>query len=205
MLSDKVAKIGFSSTLKINARAKSMRAEGVDVIDFSVGEPDFPTPDSIKAAGIKAIEENFTTYTPASGIPALKDAIAHRLSEDYDLDYRREEIIVSPGAKASLYFLAVSLFNPGDECLIPSPYWVSYPEMAGLADAIPVVIDTEEVNGFKITPEDLRAAITYKSKALILNNPSNPTGSVYTREELEAIAEVVLESDLYVIADEIYD
>jgi aspartate/methionine/tyrosine aminotransferase len=205
MVADKVAKIGFSPTLKINARAKSLKAEGVDVIDFSVGEPDFSTPDNVKEAGIKAIEQDFTRYTPASGILALKEAIRKRTYEDYGLDYKNDEIIVSPGAKASLYFLCTALFNPGDECIIPSPYWVSYPEMVGLADAIPVMVDTEEENGFKITAEDLRSAVTYKTKALMLNNPSNPTGSVYTRDELEEIARVVLETDLFVIADEIYD
>ena len=205
MVSDRIAKIGFSATLKINARAKALKAEGVDVIDFSVGEPDFNTPDNIKAAGIAAIENNFTRYTQASGIPELKRAIAGRLDEDYGLAYRPEEIIVSPGAKASLYFLALALFNQGDECIIPSPYWVSYPEIIGMADGIPVYLDTDEENGFRITAESLRSAVTYKTRALMLNNPSNPTGSTYSREDLQEIAKVVLESDMYVIADEIYD
>ncbi len=205
MVADRVAKVGFSTTLKISARAKSMRAEGIDVIDFSVGEPDFPTPDHIKAAGMQAIASDFTRYTRASGIPELKSAIAGRLEEDYGLSYAPEEILVSPGAKACLYFLCQTLFHPGDECIIPAPYWVSYPDMVGLAEAIPVVLPTEEEGGFKITAADLKSALTYKTKALLLNNPSNPTGSVYTRVELEAIAEVAMEADLYVIADEIYD
>jgi len=205
MVSDRVAKMGFSATLKISARAKALKAEGVDIIDFSVGEPDFNTPDNIKSAGIEAIESNFTRYTPASGIPDLKKAVCKRLDEDYNLLYRPEEIIISPGAKASLYFAALNLFNPGDECIVPVPYWVSYPEILGLAEAIPVEVVTDEANGFKITADELRSAITYKTKALLLNNPSNPTGTVYTRQELEDIAKVVLESDMYVIADEIYD
>ncbi len=204
MVAERAARIGFSPTLKISARAKQMAAEGVDVIDFSVGEPDFPTPDNVKEAGIKAIESDFTRYTQSSGIPELKAAIAKRFEEDHGLIYKPSEIVVSTGAKASLYFIMLALLNPGDECIVPSPYWVSYPEMVGMADSIPVVVQAEEGNGFKITPESLRAAVTYKTKALILNNPSNPTGSAYNRDELEEIARVVLESDLYVISDEIY-
>ncbi len=204
MIADRIGRIGFSSTLKISARAKALRAEGVDVIDFSVGEPDFATPDNVKDAGKRAIDENFTKYTQGSGTPELKKIIQRRIFEDHGVEYAPDEIIVSPGAKASLYLLATVLFNKGEECLLPAPYWVSYPEQIALAKAVSVVIPTEEANGFKITPEDLRAAVTYKTKALMLNNPSNPTGSVYTRDELSALAEAVIESELVVISDEIY-
>jgi aspartate/methionine/tyrosine aminotransferase len=204
MIADRIGRIGFSSTLKISARAKALKADGIDVIDFSVGEPDFNTPDNVKEAGKRAIDENFTNYTQASGTPELKKIIAKRIYEDHGVSYELDEIIVSPGAKASLYLLATVLFNKGEECLLPAPYWVSYPEQIALAKAIPVVIPTDESNGFKVTPEDLRAAVTYKTKALMLNNPSNPTGGVYTRDELRGLAETVLDEDLIVIADEIY-
>jgi aspartate/methionine/tyrosine aminotransferase len=205
MVSDKVTQIASSPTLKISAKAKSMKAEGIDVIDLSVGEPDFPTPENAKEAGIRAIRENFTRYTQNDGIPELKKAIIKRLKEDYGLEYAANEIIVSPGAKNSLYHLVQALVNDGDEVIIPAPYWVTYPECVRLAKGKPVVVPTREEDGFLLTPEDLRAAVTPATRALILNNPSNPTGSAYSREQLEALAQVIREEDIFVIADEIYD
>jgi len=204
IIADRIARIGFSSTLKISARAKELRAQGVDVIDFSVGEPDFSTPDNVKEAGQRAIEENFTKYTQASGIPELKKAIGERLFEDHGLRYAPEEIIVSPGAKACLFLLGLVLFNKDEECLVPAPYWVSYPEQLRLAKAEPRFVPTSEENGFKLTPADLEAHINEKTKAIILNNPSNPTGMIYSREELLDLAEVLLDRNIVVIADEIY-
>ncbi|MFQ6038095.1 MAG: pyridoxal phosphate-dependent aminotransferase, partial [Candidatus Aminicenantales bacterium] len=205
MVSNKASKIGESPTLKITAKAKAMKAEGIDIVDLSVGEPDFPTPDNVKRAGTKAIEENFTKYTQNEGIPELKEAIIARMKQDHGLTYEKEEIIVSTGAKSSLYHLIQALINEGDEVIIPSPYWVTYPHAVSLADGKSVIVPTREENGFLLTPEDLRSAITPATKALILNNPSNPTGAAYPRHALEALAEVVADEDIFVIADEIYE
>ncbi len=205
MVSEKANKIGESPTLKVSAKAKSMKAEGIDVIDLSVGEPDFPTPENVKQAGIRAIEENFTKYTQNDGIPALKEAIIQRLKEDQGLEYDKNEIIVSSGAKSSLYHLVQALVNLGDEVIIPAPYWVTYPHAVSLAGGKGVIVPTKEENGFLLRPDELKAAITPATKAFILNNPSNPTGAAYPRQALEALAEVVLEEDIYVIADEIYE
>jgi aspartate/methionine/tyrosine aminotransferase len=204
MISDNVSKIGSSPTLKISAKAKAMRAEGIDVVDLSLGEPDFPTPAAVKAAGIKAIEQNFTKYTENEGIPALKKAVLGRLKEDFGLAYEMNQVIVSSGAKSSLYHLIQTLVNDGDEVIIPAPYWVTYPETVNLARGKPVIVPAREENGFKLTADELRAAITPATKALILNNPSNPTGAAYTGPELEALAAVIKDADIYVIADEIY-
>jgi aspartate/methionine/tyrosine aminotransferase len=204
MISDKVNKIGSSPTLKISAKAKAMKAEGVDVIDLSVGEPDFPTPANVKAAGVKAIEQNFTKYTENEGIPALKKAVLTRLREDYGLAYEMNQVIVSTGAKSSLYHLVQALVNEGDEVIIPAPYWVTYPETVALAQGKPVIVPTREENGFRLTAAELKAAVSPATKAIILNNPSNPTGAAYGRAELEALAEVIKDEDIYVIADEIY-
>lgn len=204
MVSEKANKIGESPTLKVTAKAKAMKAEGIDVIDFSVGEPDFATPDNIKQAGIHAIEENFTKYTQSDGIPDLKAAIIKRFKEDQSLDYQKNQIIVSSGAKSALYHLIQALVNEGDEVIIPAPYWVTYPHAVSLAGGKSVIIRTKEENGFLMTPEELKSAITPATKALVLNNPSNPTGAAYPRHALEALAEVVLDEDIYVIADEIY-
>jgi aspartate/methionine/tyrosine aminotransferase len=181
-----------------------MKAEGIDVIDLSVGEPDFPTPENVKEAGIKAIRENFTKYTENTGIADLRKAIALRLKDDYGLTYAPNEIIVSAGAKSSLYHLVQALVNEGEEVIIPSPYWVTYPECVALAKGKPVIVPTREEDGFLLTPERLRAAISPATKALILNNPSNPTGAAYERRHLEALADVIRGEDIYVIADEIY-
>ena len=205
IVSDKANQIGESPTLKVAAKARAMRAAGVDVIDLSVGEPDFPTPENVKAAGKQAIDQNFTKYTQADGIPALKEAIIKRLQEDLGLAYDKGEVIVSSGAKSSLYHLTLSLINEGDEVIIPAPYWVSYPHMVSLAKGKSVIVQTREENDFLLTPEQLKSAITPSTKAIILNNPSNPTGAAYQKHELEALADVILEEDIYVMADEIYE
>jgi len=205
MLSERAKKIKPSPTLAINAKAKAMKASGVDVVNFGVGEPDFDTPDNIKEAAIKAIREGFTKYTPVGGIDALKDAIIEKFRNDNGLEYAREEIIVSCGAKHSLYNIAQALYGPGDEVIIPSPYWVSYPDQVILNDAQPVIVKTYESDAFMLKPEALESQITEKTKAIILNSPSNPTGRTYDRKALERIAEVVLKHDLYVISDEIYE
>ena len=204
-VSEKASKIGESPTLKVTSKAKAMKAEGIDVIDLSVGEPDFPTPENIKDAGKKAIDENFTKYTQADGIPPLKDAIITRLKEDLGLSYERNEIMVSSGAKSVLYHLIQALVNDGDEVIVPAPYWVTFPHAVTLAKGKPVVVPTKEESGFLLTPAQLRSAISPSTKALILNNPSNPTGAAYQKHELEALADVILDEDIYVIADEIYE
>ena len=204
MISEKVNQIGASPTLKISAKARAMRAEGLDIVDLSVGEPDFPTPENIKSAGIRAIQQNFTKYTENEGIPALKKAIIARTKEDYGLSYEPNEVIVSSGAKNSLFNLIQALVNEGEEVIIPAPYWVTYPQAVAISGGKPVFIATKEENGFLLTPDDLKAAINPATKALILNNPSNPTGAAYNRAQLEALAEVIRGEDIYVIADEIY-
>lgn len=181
-----------------------MRAEGIDVIGFSVGEPDFFTPEHIKQAGIRAIENNQTKYTPTPGTLSLRQAVSKRLQEDWGLAYSPEEIVVSGGGKPILYTALKTLLDPGDEVILPAPYWVSYYELIKMVGGVPVVVETTEESGFNLTPGQLRAAITPKTKALILNSPSNPTGMIYSRDHLEALAQVCQEADLYVIADEMY-
>jgi aspartate aminotransferase len=205
VLSHRADKIKPSPTLAIDAKAKAMKAKGIDIVNFGVGEPDFDTPDNVKEAAIKAIREGFTKYTPVGGIDSLKDAVREKFRKDNNLDYTHEEIIVSCGAKHSLYNIAQALFSPGDEVLIPSPYWVSYPDQVLLNDAVPVFVETREADCFRIKPEVLQSRITGKTKAIILNSPSNPTGLTYGRRDLEGIAEVLLKHDLYVISDEIYE
>jgi aspartate aminotransferase len=204
-LAKRISLIKPSPTLAVDAKAKAMKKTGVDMVNFGVGEPDFDTPDHIKAAAVKALEEGFTKYTPVGGIDELKEAIIHRTQTDLGLTYTPEEVVVSCGGKHSLYNLAQALWNEGDEVLIPAPYWVSYPPIVLLAGAEPVIIPTCEENGFKMTPEDLKKAVTGRTRALILNSPSNPTGSVYTRAELEALAPIILEYGLTVVSDDIYD
>jgi aspartate/methionine/tyrosine aminotransferase len=204
MISEKVQRIGASPTLKISAKAKAMKAEGIDVIDLSVGEPDFPTPENIKEAGIKAIRDNFTKYTESDGILALRRAIGKRLQEDYGIEYAAKQIIVSAGAKASLFHLVQALVNEGEEVIIPSPYWVTYPECVNLAKGRPVIVPTREEDGFLLTPAALKASISPATKAVILNNPCNPTGAAYAKDPLLALAEVLKGEDVYLIADEIY-
>jgi aspartate/methionine/tyrosine aminotransferase len=204
MISERVTKIGVSPTLKVTAKAMAMKAEGIDVIDLSVGEPDFPTPEAIKAAGIKAIREDFTKYTQNNGIPDLRKAIIKRLKEDYGLTYSMNEVMVSSGAKSSLYHLIQAIVDEGDEVIVPSPYWVTYPECVVLAKGKPVIVPTREEDGFLLTPEALATSISQSTRALILNNPSNPTGAAYDRPRLEALAEVIRGEDITVVADEIY-
>ncbi|KEO83438.1 pyridoxal phosphate-dependent aminotransferase [Tumebacillus flagellatus] len=203
-LSDRVKNIAPSPTLSIDTKTKAMIAEGIDVINLSVGEPDFGTPEVACAAGKAAIDQQFTKYTAVPGIVELRKKIAEQLATKR-LSYTADDILVSSGAKHSLYNAFMALCNPGDEVILPAPYWVSYPEMIRLAEGVPVILPTDESTGFKITPAQLEAAVTAKTKVLLLNSPSNPTGAVYTPEELQALAEVVRKHDFYVISDEIYD
>jgi aspartate aminotransferase len=205
ILSNRAKSLKPSPTLAINAKAKSMQAQGIHVISFGAGEPDFDTPENIKQAAKKAIDDGFTKYTPVGGIDDLKDAIIKKFHRDNQLTYKRSEIMVSCGGKHSFYNLAQAIFDQGDEVIVPAPYWVSYPPMVALAGGLPVIVDTIEKNEFKITPEELKRAITPKTKALILNSPSNPTGSAYTRKELENIAEIAISKNFFVISDEIYE
>jgi aspartate aminotransferase len=205
MLSDRARKIKPSPTLAIDSRAKAMKAAGEDVISFGVGEPDFDTPDNIKEAAAKAMRDGFTKYTAVGGIDPLKDAIIDKLKTDNGLSYKREEIIVSTGAKHSLYNVAQALYGPGDEVIIPAPYWVSYPDQVLLNDAIPVFVVTSENDSFRMRPEALEERITKRTKALILNSPSNPTGMIYDRKTLEKIAELALKHNFYIVSDEIYE
>jgi len=204
-LSKRAQSISPSPTLGITARAKAMKAEGIDIIGFGAGEPDFDTPDHIKQEAIKALSEGFTKYTPTAGIPELKKAICDRFREDNGLDYEPSQVIVSCGAKHSIYNIIQVLCEEGDEVIVPAPYWVSYPEQVRVAEATPVIIDTDEKNSFKVTPDSLSEHISEKTKLLILNSPSNPTGTIYFREELEAIAKIVVEKGIWIISDEIYD
>jgi aspartate aminotransferase len=201
----RIRQIPPSATLALNAKANQLKAQGVDIVNFGVGEPDFDTPDNIREAAIRAIKDGFTRYTPVGGIPELKEAIAEKFAADYGLSYKPSEIVVSCGGKHALYNLFMVLLEPTDEVIIPAPFWVSYVPMVMLAEAMPVVVPTREENGFKLTPEELKKAITPRTKALVLNSPSNPTGGVYTREELAALGEVVLERELMVVSDDIYD
>jgi aspartate aminotransferase len=205
VLSNRAKNLKPSPTLAINAKAKSMQAQGIHVISFGAGEPDFDTPQNIKQAAKKALDDGFTKYTPVGGIDDLKDAIIKKFQRDSGLPYKRSEIIVSCGGKHSFYNLAQAIFDQGEEVIIPAPYWVSYPPMVALANAAPVIVNTTEKNEFKITPEELKKAITPKTKALIINSPSNPTGSAYTKKELEKIAEIAISKNFFVISDEIYE
>src|SRR3972149_6270445 len=205
ILSNRAKSLKPSPTLAINAKAKSMQAQGIQVISFGAGEPDFDTPENIKVAAKKAIDDGFTKYTPVGGIDELKDAIIKKFQRDNGLTYKRSEVLVSCGGKHSFYNLAQAIFDQGDEVIVPAPYWVSYPPMVALANGIPVIVETTEKNEFKITPDELKRAITPKTKALIINSPSNPTGSAYTKKELEKIAEIAISQDFFVISDEIYE
>lgn len=193
-----------SSTMAIDTMFKQMKADGLDVIGFGAGEPDFPTPDYIKEAGIVAIQNNETKYTPSVGTVELRKAVCQRLKEDCGVEYQPAEIAVSNGAKPCVYVALRALVNPGDEVILPAPYWVSYIELIQMVGGIPVVVEATESEDFKITPEKLADAITPRTKCMILNNPSNPTGMMYNRQELETIAKVCIDKDIYVISDEIY-
>lgn len=204
-LAARVGQVTPSLTLAISAKAKAMKAEGIDVCSFSAGEPDFDTPAHIKAAAKQALDAGKTKYGPAAGETKLREAIARKLTTDNHLDCSPENIIVTNGGKHSLFNLMLALLDPGDEVIIPAPYWVSYPEMVKLASAVPVIVTTTAETGYKITADRLRAACTSKTKLFVLNSPSNPTGMVYTPDEIRALAEVVVEKDLYVVSDEIYE
>ena len=204
-ISTRVAQISPSATLAITAKAKQMKAEGIDVIGFGAGEPDFDTPDHIKEAAKKAIDEGFTKYTPASGTMELKEAVCKKFRNDNNLDYTPQEIIVSCGAKHSIYNAIIALCSEGDEVILPSPYWVSYPEMIKAAGATPVVLESTQESNFKILPAQLQEATTPKTKLLILNSPSNPTGMLYTKDELQAIRQILVEKGIFCISDEIYE
>ena len=204
-LSTRISRIKPSPTLAITAKANAMRAEGKDIIGFGAGEPDFDTPDPIKQAAIRAIEAGFTKYTPVGGTDELKDAIINKLRRDNNLSYKRSEVVVSCGAKHTLYNLAQVLFEEGDEVIIPAPYWVSYIDIVVLSGAKPVVVETSAAAGFKLQPKQLADAITSRTKALIMNTPSNPTGISYTKEELEALAAVLIDKEILVISDDIYE
>jgi len=204
-LAQRIGRIKPSPTLAITAKANALRAEGRDIIGFGAGEPDFDTPENIKAAAIKAIQEGFTKYTPVGGIDELKDAIIAKMSRDHGLSYKRSQVVVSCGAKHTLYNLIQILCEEGDEVIVPAPYWVSYADIVVLAGATPIIIETTEAGGFKLTPELLKEAVTDRSKAIILNSPSNPTGAAYSRLELKALAAVIETTDMTVISDDIYE
>lgn len=204
-ISERAAQLTPSLTLSIDSKAKAMKAEGIDVCGFGAGEPDFDTPEHIKAAAIAALQAGFTKYTPSSGIPELRQAIADKLAADNGLTYRATQVVVSNGAKHACYNAILATCQPGDEVVIPAPYWVSYPDMVRLAGAEPVIVPTMERHAWKMSAEDFENAMTPRTKMLILNSPSNPAGSVYTREELQAIVDVATEEDIYILSDEIYE
>lgn len=205
-LSDRLQRLAPSATLAMSQKSSEMKAQGIDVINLSVGEPDFNTPDHIKAAAKKAIDDNYSRYSPVPGYPDLRKAISAKLKNENGLDYGLNEILVSNGAKQSVCNTVMALVNDGDEVIIPAPYWVSYPQMVKLAGGVPVIVNAGFDQNFKMTPAQLEAAITPKTRLLILCSPSNPTGSVYSREELEGLAEVIKShEDMFVLADEIYE
>ena len=204
-LSKIAAGVSPSATLAVSALAKKMKAEGKDVIGFGAGEPDFSTPDRISYAGVRAICDGKTRYTPAAGMIELRQAICDRTKADYGLEYEATQAVVASGAKHMVYIALAALVDPGDEVIVPAPYWVSYYEMVRLFGGVPIVVNVSEEQGFQLTPEQLEQAITDKTKAIILNNPSNPTGAVYPKEALKAVADVCVKHDLYIISDEIYD
>lgn len=204
-LSKKAQAVKPSSTLAITAKAKEMKANGIDVVGFGAGEPDFNTPENVCNAAISAIKDGFTKYTPASGTNELKDAISKKFKEFNGLDYAPNQIVISNGGKHSLSNIFDAILNPGDEVIIPAPYWLSYPEMVKLSDGVPVIVYGKKENGYKVTAAQIQDAITENTKALVLNTPSNPTGMLYTEEELRAIADVVVKNDIFVVADEMYE
>lgn len=205
-LSDRVLEMEESATLAMSRKSRELRAQGKDIISLSLGEPDFHTPDFIKQAAAEAMEQNFTTYTPVPGYDDLRDAIANKFNRDNGIPYKRENIVVSTGAKQSIANLVMATINPGDEVIIPAPYWVSYAEIVKVAGGIPVVVSTTIESDFKFTPEQFRTAITPKTKMMMFSSPCNPTGTVYTKEELRALADVVKENpNIIVMSDEIYE
>ena len=205
MLSKRASLLKPSPTLAINAKEKELKAKGIDIAGFGAGEPDFNTPDHIKQAAIQAINDNFTRYTPAAGIDPLKDAVIDKFKRDNGLTYKRDEVIISCGGKQSLYNLFQAIFQEGDEVIIPAPYWVSYPPMAELANAKPVIVETHEEEDYQITADMLKKHINKNTKGIVLNYPSNPVGSIYYRENLEQIGKLAVENNFYIISDEIYE
>ncbi len=204
-IASRLTELTPSLTLAIDSKAKALKAEGVDVCGFGAGEPDMDTPEHIKAAAAEALAKGFTKYTPSAGILELRQAISKKFATDNGLEYKPSQIIVSNGAKQSCYNAIAAVVNPGDEVIIPAPYWLSYPEMVRLAGAEPVIVETKEENNWKLTAEDFENAMTPKTKMIIINSPGNPTGSVYTREELRALSEVAAEEEIYILSDEIYE
>ncbi len=204
-IAKRAASLTPSITLAIDSKAKQMKVDGIDVVGFGVGEPDFDTPQHIKDAAIKALNEGFTKYTAASGIPELRQAVADKFKRENGLTYKPSQIIISCGGKHSCYNIIVALCEAGDEVIIPAPYWLSYPEMVKLAEATPVILETSDKTEFKVTPEQLRNAITPRTRLFILNSPSNPTGSVYTRDEIKALGDICVEKGVLILSDEIYE
>ena len=204
-ISRRASSLAPSLTLTIDSKAKQMKAEGQDVVGFGAGEPDFDTPQHIKDAAAKALAEGFTKYTPSSGIPELRQAIADKFKRDNGLEYKPSQIIVSSGGKHSCYNVILATCQEGDEVIIPAPYWLSYPEMVKLASATPVILQTTDQTEFKVTPDQLRKAITPRTKLFILNSPSNPTGSLYSREEIKALGDICIEKGVLIMSDEIYE
>jgi aspartate aminotransferase len=204
-LAARVSQLTPSLTLAIDSKAKALRAEGVEVYSFGAGEPDFDTPDHIKAAAAAALEAGFTKYTPSSGIPELRSAISEKFKRDNGLDYKPSEIIVSNGAKQSCFNAIMAVCGEGDEVIIPAPYWLSYPDMVRLAGAEPVIVQTTQENDWKMTPQQFEEAMSPRTKMVIINSPGNPTGSVYTREELRALVEVASDEEIMILSDEIYE
>ena len=205
MLADRLKTLAPSSTLAVQAKARELRRRGVDVISFGTGEPDFDTPERIKNAAIQAMRQGHTKYTEVGGVPELRAAVCHKFKRDNDLDYGPADILISCGAKHTLFNMVVALLNPGDEVLVPSPFWVSYPEQARLVGAVPVAVPTEERTGFDLDPDRLRAAVTPRTKAIILNSPNNPTGAVFSPAALAAVASLAVERKLIVVSDECYE
>src|SRR5438034_9818858 len=204
-ISQRAASLSPSLTLAIDAKAKQMKAEGLDVVGFGAGEPDFDTPQHIKDAAIKAFNEGFTKYTPSSGIPELRQAIADKFKRENGLAYKPSQITVSCGGKHSCYNVILATCQEGDEVIIPAPYWLSYPEMVKLAGAKPIILETTDKTEFKVTPDQLRGAITPRTRLFILNSPSNPTGSLYSRDEIKALGDICVERGVLIMSDEIYE
>ena len=204
-ISKKAARVNPSTTLYIDSKFKALKTSGVDAVGFGTGEPDFDTPQHIKDAAIKALADCNTKYTPASGLPAVKQAVCNKLKRDNGLDYEISNIVVSNGAKHSLMNIFTAICDPGDEIIIPTPFWVSYPEMVSMADGVPVFVETTAADDFKVTPDKLDKVLTSRTRAIIINSPSNPTGMVYDKDELLAIANWAVKNDLYIISDEVYE
>jgi len=204
-LAKRVSELTPSLTLAIDSKAKALRAEGIDIYSFGAGEPDFDTPEHIKAAAIEALQAGFTKYTPSSGMPELRAAISKKFKQDNNLDYKPSEIIVSNGAKQSCFNAVLAVVGEGDEVIIPAPYWLSYPDMVRLAGAEPVIVQTTQENDWKMTPQQFEEAMSPRTKMVIINSPGNPTGSVYTKEELRALVEVAADEEITILSDEIYE